>query len=535
MHQGKRDFWPSERGVALLVALIALALLSLLGLSLSFSGMTEVTISDNYESNVTASLLAEAGLNVARELLQGKAWPLQVTDPPGSFDQLLRGRLQTGPYDDTAYAFASNVFDRRNPLRRPEARFLNLSVPSLADSSDDGLLYDPATGLDLIPKLGVPLWIGNGLDGQPGTPDDVTYFQLPGPDGVLNSADDQYLPGVVRTPSDRVVGRSFVKITDNMEADGNLYDDTDGIVNIRAVGVTSASLAGTPRNSVAVVESLVSRGANLAFQSPFMVAGPGVNTTLDGNAFDIDGNDASGRRGLQPGVGFLFDSAPLDADAAALAWFNSMSQQQYDNITGRLPSSIPEVGSSTSIDDVTPETRDMATNPNNPQYNPDLNMLLDPNELAQLREALKKIAQNQGTYYSGTVNWGPGAHGDDFGDIHFIDGDFRWTGNGTGKGLIVVTGTVEIAGAVDFDGVVMAVGAGDYWMHGANKTLEGGVFIANMTQDTITEQWQYGPATVRLSGNSNVQYNSFNIETVFNTVIPLKQLGWRDVRLEQDQ
>ena len=57
-----------ESGAALLLALLALTLLSLLGFLMSLSATTGVQISDNYESHVRGDSAALAGLNHARVL-----------------------------------------------------------------------------------------------------------------------------------------------------------------------------------------------------------------------------------------------------------------------------------------------------------------------------------------------------------------------------------------------------------------------------------------------------------------------------------
>ena len=60
-----------QEGLALLIAVIALSVFSLLGLYVSLNATTEVRISENYESRQQAGLAARAGLNHARELIRG--------------------------------------------------------------------------------------------------------------------------------------------------------------------------------------------------------------------------------------------------------------------------------------------------------------------------------------------------------------------------------------------------------------------------------------------------------------------------------
>lgn len=64
---GNRD--SRERGVGLLVTLIALSMLTVLGLGLTTTGRISFMISSNQEDAIEAGYIAEAGLNHARELV----------------------------------------------------------------------------------------------------------------------------------------------------------------------------------------------------------------------------------------------------------------------------------------------------------------------------------------------------------------------------------------------------------------------------------------------------------------------------------
>ena len=63
--------WGSERGVALVLTLIALALMSLLGLSLTYNATIDNAIAMNEETGTEAFYLAEAGVNHAVDIVLG--------------------------------------------------------------------------------------------------------------------------------------------------------------------------------------------------------------------------------------------------------------------------------------------------------------------------------------------------------------------------------------------------------------------------------------------------------------------------------
>ncbi|MBI4482380.1 MAG: hypothetical protein HY652_05765 [Acidobacteria bacterium] len=426
----------SQRGTAFFLAIIALTLLSLLGLSVSFEGLSELTISDNFESDTEALLLADTGLNHAREELRGLYDPNDPNDEVG-FDFLLRGPNATADPQGTG------GFAARNPLTFSTARLMDPAYFT-ATITDDGILWKRnAAGnpVRVIPESGIVQRAARGADGKYGTSDDTLYLQNPGPDQILDTSDDTFMPPGAYTSGDWIMGRYFLKVTDDDQApdeDGNAYDDANGKVIVRSMAIrNSLAMASRPRrNSVAVVEAVLSRDLSLELEGPLTIEATSVNSAVSGNAFELNGNDRSGRKPAKPGVGFMLDNPPSNAHDPAIDFYNSLSQQQKNNIRGAA-SNIPEI-TDTSIGDVTTETQ---SGPNS--------VLLDPNELAGLIDKLRDIAKADGTYYGTDQTWSGnntrfGAPDDP--RITFIDGSLNLSGNATGKGILVVTGDANLSG-----------------------------------------------------------------------------------------
>ncbi len=66
--------------------------------------------------------------------------------------------------------------------------------------------------------------------------------------------------------------------------------------------------------------------------------------------------------------------------------------------------------------------------------------------------------------------------------ITFIEGDYRVQGNMHGYGTLVVTGRVEFGGGVDWDGLILPWGEGEYYLNGGgNGTVQGGMIVANVS------------------------------------------------------
>jgi hypothetical protein len=76
----------SESGVALIMALLALLLLTAVGLTLATSTSTEVQVAANYRWSLQALYNAEAGMEVAKNVLMGADWNVHPSARGGSWN-----------------------------------------------------------------------------------------------------------------------------------------------------------------------------------------------------------------------------------------------------------------------------------------------------------------------------------------------------------------------------------------------------------------------------------------------------------------
>jgi hypothetical protein len=190
-----------EQGMAVLIALIGLCILSMISLFMSLTAAVEVRISDNFESEIQAGSAARAGINHTRELLRGLDFSDLLEGPDGTHDP------------GAAYLAQAREFGFRNPLSWRLARSLDLSdpAPNLVLLPDDGIintgLCAGVPGIILIPLTGV-------------SPADQ------GPDGGR--------------------ARYFVKVSDNNGEPSELAEDPqdspffdgDGTVIVRSMGLS---------------------------------------------------------------------------------------------------------------------------------------------------------------------------------------------------------------------------------------------------------------------------------------------------------
>jgi hypothetical protein len=464
-----------ERGVALLVALIVAILLSLLGLSLTFSSMSESAVSSEFENHEKALLIADGGFNAAKQILRGK-----------SVDEILQAETAAPNYlmesDGSVAAWAA-----RNPISPLDARSIDFDNPPVGGSHS-------VFGL-LTPPDGVPLATGR-------------YF------AKLTDNNDEP-PGVVNDPR----------------------TDTDGIVFLRVVGIhrgnpgEQSAYGSNRRNSVAIIEAQLRRDLSFSMNSPLSLVADQVSAAFNGNSFLIDGHDHSGMTidelrdshkkaagalaqdqaaGLEahPGISCLYDDQPGDAENALADVQGALQAKQKDQVIGE--------GGANSLFDYTQEVRD--------SDNPDARNVLDPVFLETVAARLAVWADTRykdDTHLSGGATFGT----TEAPKITYADKGLTITGSATGAGLLVIRGKFDCGGSFDFEGLVLVLGEGNVRMHGANKGILGGMLVANV------QDGELGEAAIDIDGNSQFYFAGDSISLALD-LIGMRTLSWREITPE---
>ncbi len=460
-----------EDGLAVLISLIALSVLSLLGLYMTFNATTEVKISDNYESQVQAREAATAGLAHAREAVRGI-----------SLDDLLQG--PDGTYSTTESVLTeARTHSARSPISWNTARTLNIVDPSgdVAGLSDDGLVstgkVGSVMGTLLIPKTGLA-------------------FTTPNPNGA----------GVFTT------ARYFVKVSDNngevsetaTDPANNPFVDGDRTVIVRSTGVAQTireTWAGTVRrNSVVVVETRLQRDAPFSnLGSPFVVIGSNVYPNFSGNAFKING----------PSNGYGIATIDTNTtDGYSPTAIIKAGTGGKGRITGGCVPNNNCVGDITAA--VTADSFQAR--------------LTDPVWLYDfVYNQVPSFADNiwDGT---GTVDLGTPTSP----KTTYVHGDISLTGGIEGAGMLVVTGNLFLGGDFVWDGLVIVTGTGFIWTHGMNRGIYGGVIVANLQLDSNGVPI-FGVPTLDIRGNSDITTYDSGLTVKANGLVPMKQLTFREI------
>jgi hypothetical protein len=470
-----------EQGIAMVLVLIVLSILAVFSTYLFLSSAEELKISDNSESMIQARFAARAGIEHARELLKGWSFETALRGPDGTYT------------NSSSYLNAARLASFRNLAPWATLRSLNLIDPTndVSSLSDDGLINTGGT----IPTVLVPK------------------------SGLAFAAANPYGSGTLTT------ARYFIKVTDNngeaselaRDAADSPFMDGDGTIIVRSIGVARTIVEGfgasARRNSVAIFESRFMRGSpffNLG--SPAIVIGHDVAANFSGNAFSIIGTSDG------PGL------ATIDTDYAdCVANPTHCAVKKLRDATdgkGTITGNCTGATTNQCINDITLSVRD----------NPDKSMLLDPVWLYNFANTqVPAVADNIITNGSvGSVNLGTVSNP----KITFVQGDLSATGGLSGAGLLVVTGELAMGGSINFDGLVLVIGTGEFWAHGMNRGIHGGLIVANIVIQNGVPTFGRTSTSITdfdIRGNSDISTYDGSLANMGNNLMPLKQLSFREI------
>jgi len=476
-----------QEGIALLMALIALLLLSVIGLYLAMVATAEIRISDNFESHYRAHSAALAGLSHARALLRGLR-----------FDDLLQG--PDGAYDtSTAYLAAAKTYSYRMPVSWAVARMLDILNPAgdLSGLADDGTVstghYAGGNGQVLIPLTGIAHSVAN-------------------PNG----------PGLLCT------SRYFVKVSDNngeeseLAADpaNNPFIDGDGQIIVRSMGIAKTLGEGTQNgnrnNSAVVFEARFKRFSTYDLDAPLVVQSSAVGNAsgnmFSGNTFLIQGGPSAS------GIATI-DTSSTDGIAPAQQILSRLASTQTRYVQG--------AGLEPSIRDLTSAIA----------AHPDKRLLLDQAASWRfIRQSMPQFADNS---LSGVQSWIgaaplplgrydpalPATVPSQDPRVTFVDGDLIIDGNLEGGGLLVVTGRVTILGHFVFNGLILVLGSGELDI-GGRSSISGGIFLACLT--SVEGNLSWGTAKLSIRDNCQIVFDREVIRMAVSLIPPV-QLGIREI------
>ncbi len=482
----KHNMRDKERGIALLIALLALLLISAVGLGMVYMSSTETSINANYKDTQSAFFSMRGGLEEMRDRMRsGSAAPIAPpTVQPGAANSMLYITNPSGGADVVdPITFGNTYFDDE---------FCHESFPG------SGVAYvAPGTP---CPAAGAP----PGFSVSPYVASTAPY---------TNTASSLKYKWVrITMKQNGTFPSAMVDATQAANSEVCWNAATLQEVAVTALGqpnCAAAANAGLYVQPVYLVTSLAitpqgSRRVGQYETAALNIAPPPSGLSLDGPApifgTPHSANGAvSGINGSISASGTPPPAAPggcVPNPAVTAPGVGTSSAADAANVAGQIfrPLNFTGQGPTPSVVNQSAALTQWST----------------PTQLNSVVTEMANVADN--TYSCGFGGAGcTGSYGTTANpQITFINGDVSLTG---GAGVLVVTGSLTISGAMQWDGLILVIGQGSVVIGGAGDgQIFGEMFVAKTngpgpayaqlaTLGSPSFVWQGG-------GKASINYNS---------------------------
>ena len=259
------------------------------------------------------------------------------------------------------------------------------------------------------------------------------------------------------------------------------------------------TLAVTPSGSRRMVQAEAVQTIFPTLPGPLVFDGgnpllvPALNFSApSSNAFTVSGMDTD--QGSTAGAG-----CPVASNAAALGGTSATAVTTLTNDANGRPASYtgaPGTGS--------PSVANVSTA---------LGTLATVGGLESLVSSVELVAGNEGNVYTSSNPPGGIAHPGTIANpqVNVVEGDITLSGNWTGAGILLVTGTLTFQGTPNYNGLILVIGKGNVIKNGGgNGTMDGSMLIANLYDSSgnlLPTTAAPGIPTMSWNGGGTVNFN----------------------------
>jgi len=500
-----------ERGVALLIAIFALLLISVVAIALIVSSGTDTTLASNYRTSASAYYAALAGIEEARgRLLATNSNPIPLPASPMGLAQVvyiinpLGGEVIAPENTSSPTTYPDNEYKQEFGVD-VSGRIVTIYTSVSPAAPMPGPLFKWVRINAVTEQT-----LGNGTTGvdvnADGSVDSVTpLFYDP---ANMNAARNAMAPGLIETIAPPATALQALEITSYAVLPNGSQKMLQYVVrplvafpNLTAQGFTAA---------------LTLAGNNVTFD------GPGSTS------FFIQGQDSpqcAPQSPMVPAIGFtnasVSDTSSSNITAGATPASNYLGMP---NNPPPPPSPPPTTPSSGSIADVG-NTNGLKMNWN----------WLTPSGLDAI---VQDITNNADSVISGPAS--PSSFPSGMSASHpmtiVVNGDLDLNGwHNTGYGLLLVTGTLKYDPDATWEGVVLVIGQGSFVStRSGSGGIDGAVFLAKTRDSTNNLLSTLGAASFSQTGGSSsgrgIYYNSCLVRSAMGP-ITYKVISFREIPL----
>jgi hypothetical protein len=520
----QNHFRKSERGMALILSLLALLLISAVGLGMIYMSNTETSINSNYKDTQTAFFAMRAGLEEGRDRLRSNATfplPLPTAMPPaaGSVVYIINPAGATDSVQP--YTWGNGYFDDEFC----HESFVGSGVAWVAPGTPCNAAGAVPAGSYVTTPSESPYantanamkykWVRitlkqNGTTGNPGTA--TTWVDSTQPANGQVCWDGTFLRETVATS----YGAAYTTCALAKNA---------GFSAMPVYLVTSMALTPQGSRRVGQYEAgaflVTPPQAGLAFDGPAATFNNapnsnnfGINGVNSGDPVNASGGAPTTAQPYQPwngpgGQAACTSTSPASLPAIAVGDAQGVTNMDTDipgNRTGMYTGTAP-IPPAPLVPSVQNEGSGTAQYPSTNSLAPGSNWST-PAQLNQLAQAMANEANIicPGNAACASTTFGTDA----IPRITYINGDATVSG---GAGVLVVTGTLTFNGNTNFDGLILVIGQGIMNVKGGGGgQVNGEVLIANTNSHTspFGQLATLGSPNLNWTGGGSnfIQYNS---------------------------
>jgi hypothetical protein len=512
----QNNFRKNERGMALILSLLALLLISAVGLGLIYMSNTETSINTNYKDTQVAFFAMRAGLEEGRDRLRANSTfplPLPTLMPPaiGSVVYIIN---QAGATDTVAPTTAGNQY-----IDDEFCHESFVGLPYIAPSTQT-----PCPAAD-VPPVGSFVtvvsespytntasalkykWVRITLKENETTGDPLnnnTWVNSAQPAGAQVCWDGTLLKERVASE----MGPLFLTCAQAKNAGFNVQP----VYLITALAVTPSGSRRVGQYEAGAY-MITPPAAGLDFTGP----NAQFNNAPNSNNFGINGTNSGDPTNVgtyTPWTGPGGQAACTTQTPASLPAIAVGDAQGVTNMDSQIPSNRDNMYTGAAplppapaVPSVQNEGVGTALYPSNNVLGPGSNWSTP----AQMNALAQSMANEANIVCPGNAACGGTTFGTDASPrITYINGDATVSG---GAGVLVVTGTLTFNGNTNFDGLILVIGQGIMNVKGGGGgQVNGEVLIANTNSHTAPfgQLAALGSPTLNWTGGGTnfIQYNS---------------------------
>jgi len=527
-------FRKQEEGVALLISIFVLLIISAVALAMVFASATESSLAGNYKLSTTARYAAMAGLEEARgRMLPKSPNYFDITNP--GFLPPVNAALPVGEARYIINPAAGEVVAPATPGSTYQDKEFQQEYGALLGSQSLTSVSSFNNGpgpsfkwVRITPATEASLSIDVNNDGKLDNSVSLFYDSSAASAGGASGS----VP-VLTTGGTSSTGNTGVLLSGGGTPTGTgaLALGNPGVPAATAPNSTSkpvyeiTALAVVPGGGEKLLQYVVtSTSFNLTF--PAALSLPGSSVAFNGansNQWFADGQDGSGNPGNVAGC------VPNPNNIVpAVGVTNTLTTNNVNNVLNGIAGNrlnhyqgapVGANGSTTS-----PSVSDISTTINPATQTP-----------AALNQLVQQITQNADLVikHDATQADLPSQMSASNPQTVVVDGNFAMQGNFTGYGILVVTGNFAYSGTTGWKGIVLVVGDGTTTFlgnGGGNNEFDGAMMVATIKDANGRLLPALGPSSFQINGGggNGVYYNSCWINNV-QSPPSYKVLSFREI------